>query len=66
MSESEPKTFQTLKEEFSIPNHLLFRYLQLRHAVRMQFTLDIPPVLNIILGADPTKLISNLYDLLRL
>lgn len=35
---SGPKTFQALKEEFSLPNHLLFRYLQLRHAVQAQFT----------------------------
>lgn len=29
MTPSGPKTFQTLKEEFSFPNHLFFRYLQL-------------------------------------
>lgn len=52
-------------------SHLLFRYLQLCHAIRAQFvnlkvTIDPPPVLNIIMGEDPTKLISNLYSILRL
>lgn len=59
LMETGPKNFQTLKEEFSLPNHLLFQYLQLRHAVRAQsadiaIALDTPPVLNVILGADPT------------
>lgn len=29
-------------------------------------TLEIPPVIGILLGTDPTKLISNLYYVLRL
>lgn len=71
LTETGPKNFQSLKEEFSLPNSLLFRYLQLRHAVRKQFlstaiTLDTPSVLNIIFGAESTKLISNLYYMLRL
>lgn len=66
LTEVGPKAFQALKKEFSLPNHLLFRYLQLRYVVRTQaasaaITLDSPPVLIIIFGADPTKLISNLY-----
>lgn len=66
LTEAGPKAFQALKKELSLPNHLLFRYLQLRYVVRTQaasaaITLDSPPVLIIIFGADPTKLISNLY-----
>lgn len=66
LTASGPKTFQSLKEEFSLPSHLLFEYLQLCHAVQTQrtnlaVTLDTPPVLNIILGKEPSKLISNLY-----
>lgn len=38
MTASEPKTFQSLKDVFSLANHLLFRYLQLHHALRTQFT----------------------------
>lgn len=38
LTETGPKNFQSLKEEFSLPNHLLFRYLQLRHAVRVHTT----------------------------
>lgn len=71
LTETGPKTFQTLKEEFSLPNHLLLWYLQLRHTVRAQFanitvTLDTPPVLDILFGPDLTKLISNLYYTIRL
>lgn len=71
LSTSGPKTFQTLKEEFMLPNHLLFIYLQLHHAIRAQLvnlevTIDPPPVLNIIMGEDPSKLISNVYSILRL
>lgn len=71
LTTSGPKTFQALKDEFSLPSHLLFRYLQLRHAVRtpltnLAVTLDTPPVLNIIVGTEHCKLISNLYYTLRL
>lgn len=38
MTTSGPKMFQSLKDEFSIPNHLLFRYLQLCHALQTHFT----------------------------
>lgn len=66
-----PISFQSLKERFSLPNQLLFRYLQLRHAHRAQMAsttigLETPPVLDILLRVDPTKLISNLYYVLRL
>lgn len=33
------KTFQPLKNEFSLPNNILFWYLQLRHAFNSQFDL---------------------------
>lgn len=71
MTTSGPKTFQTLKDKFSLPNHLLFRYLQLRHALQTQFrnlnvSLVTHPVLDIILGTEPSKLISNLYSTIHL
>lgn len=31
------KSFQTLKDNFVLPNHMFFRYLQLRHALNTQF-----------------------------
>lgn len=31
------KSFQALKDSFALPNHMLFRYFQLRHALCMQF-----------------------------
>lgn len=31
------RPFQSLKEEFEIPSYVLFRYLQLRHALQTQF-----------------------------
>lgn len=49
MTDTGPKTFQALKGELALPNYLLFRYLQLRHALQAQFTnhatiLNTPPV----------------------
>lgn len=31
------KTFSSLKEEFDVPNHSYYNYLQIRHALRAQF-----------------------------
>lgn len=71
LTETGPISFQSRKETFSIPNQLLFRYLQLRHAIRVQtastsIVLETPLVLDILFGADSTKLLSNLYYVLRL
>lgn len=71
MTNSRPKTFQSLKEDYSIPHQLMFRYLQLRHALRSQVrdescNLDCPQILYIIMGSESQKLISNLYYSIRL
>lgn len=71
MTTTGPKMFQSLKEDFFIPHHLVFRYLQLRHVLWSQFrnttvTLDQPKTLVIVLGTEPKKLISNLYSIIRL
>lgn len=71
MTNERPKSFQTLKEEYSIPQHMVFIYLQLCHALRAQFrdnatTLEHPQVLDVIMGPEPQKLISNLYYTIRL
>lgn len=65
------KTFQALKEEFDLPNHMFFRYLQVRHALQSQFSASIPilesgTLVDVILGEDPKKLISILYNQLLL
>lgn len=48
---------------------MLVRYLQLRYALRAQFpdlypTYSPVPLLEVILGGDPTKLTSSLYNIL--
>lgn len=60
------KSFQTFKDKFALPNHMLFRYLQLRHALNTQFrnsipTLQVPLLVDIVLGKDPKKRISQIY-----
>lgn len=65
------KPFQTLKEEYKLPNHLTFKYLQLRHAIRsqlpnMEIEMEPPLVLNIVIGEEPSELILNFYSTLRL
>lgn len=42
MTTTGPISFRTLKEEYSLPHHLLFRYLQLCHALRSQFNNSTP------------------------
>lgn len=49
---------------------MFFRYLQIRHALRAQFANGFPnpqtlPIVDVITGADPSKLISTLYNILR-
>lgn len=71
LTDTRLKTFQSLKDEYSIPHHLLFKYLQLRHALRFQLrnvanAITHPQVLEIIMGPEPQKLISNLYYTIRL
>lgn len=65
------KTYENLKLEFSLPDHMYFRYLQLRHAFRAQFPLDDPsiannPLMEAVKYPDPKKLISNFYSMLSL
>lgn len=65
-----PKPFQTLKEEFELPNRMLFRYLQLHHALCGPFpdiisTLQSSPPIDIH-GSELTKLISALYNALHI
>lgn len=60
------KLFQTLKDEFDIPNHMFFCYLQLRHALNTQLggpipALEIPLPVDIVMGKDSKKLISQIY-----
>lgn len=60
-------SFQELKDEFSLLNFMLFRYLQLQHALRTQFPSTPPqfpvsPILDTILGLDRKKLISVFYN----
>lgn len=71
ITESGIKPFSVLKEESSLPQQFIFRYLQLRHAVGKQLTtitVDLQPiqVLSVIFGSESAKLISNLYYALRL
>lgn len=63
------KPFHALKVEFDLPNRMLFRYIQVRHALQSQFCTSIPQLestnlAGVILGVDPKKLISALYNLL--
>lgn len=49
---------------------MTFRYLQLKHALHAQFTDGFPntqtlPLVEVFIGADPSKLISTFYNILR-
>lgn len=62
--------FQTLCEEFDLPPNMQFSYLQLKHALQTQFASGFPdsqmiPVVDVITGSNPEKLISTLYTTLR-
>ena len=70
MSGTGPKSYNRLREEFSLPPQLHFRYLQLRHALRAQMGSDgievsSPQVLDVIFGKDSAKLTSNCYYVIR-
>lgn len=63
-------SFQSLREEFELPPHMLFSYMQLRHALYTQFDDGFPntqmlPMVDVITGTDPAKLISILYSIIR-
>lgn len=67
ISETGPKTYQELKTKFALLNFILFRYLQMLHALHAQFPesfhqLPSLPILDAILGSDPKKLISIFYN----
>lgn len=70
LSDARLKQFQVLKEEYTLPNQMAFKYLQLRHALKtqipnMEVVSDSPPVLDVILGEEPSKLILTLYLQIR-
>lgn len=63
------KSFQALRDSFTLPDHMLLRYYQLRHALCTQFRgslpcLEIPLLMDIVLGEDSRKLISLIYTYL--
>lgn len=63
------KTFDSLREEFTLLNHMFFRFLQLRHVTQSQFPNSIPhptPNVNmaVLKSTDPHKLISAFYSML--
>lgn len=63
------KPFEHMKVEFTHPNHMLFRYLQLRHTLHAQFDGNFPllpslDILAVLKGDVPCKLISTFYDML--
>lgn len=63
------KPFQTLKDNFALPNHMFLRYLQLRYSLNTQFNdsipaLKVPLLVDIVSGMDPKKLISQIYTYL--
>lgn len=67
----ELKTFDRLKSEFTIPNQMFFRYLQIRHTFRTQFpagnpSLDNNPLMEVIKSTDTKKRISHFYNMLSL
>lgn len=60
--------FSELQAEFTFPNTMLFRSIQLWHALRAQFPDATPsytrlPLTELLLGTDPAKLISTLYNI---
>ena len=70
MSGTGHKSYNRLREEFSLPHQLHYRYLQLRHALRAQMGPDSvevssPQVLDVIFGKDSAKLTSNCYYVIR-
>lgn len=65
------KTFERLQTEFALPNQMLFRYIQLRHAFYTQFpqgetNLTNNPLMEALKCPDPKKLISQFYQMLTL
>lgn len=63
------KSFNMLKEEFTLPNYMMFRFLQVKHAVQTQFPISPPqPTPNVIMAivknTDPKKLTSPFYNIL--
>lgn len=60
-------SFQALKDGFDLPNHMFFRYLQLRHALNSQFRDSVPSLDSLylvdpVMGQDPKKRISTFYN----
>ena len=69
LSEGNLKSYQTLKEEFTLHDNMRFRFFQIRHAIQTQFSRTYPqptphPIVAIVKGKDPNKLISAFYAML--
>lgn len=65
------KTFDRLKTEYMLPNQMLFRYMQLRHAFYAQFPsgechMVGNPLMEAVKCPDPKKLISQFYSMLTI
>lgn len=63
------KSFNDLTEEFSLPPHMLYRYLQVKHAMQRQFRALFPQcipnaLMAMVKDTDPRKLISAFYNIL--
>lgn len=61
------KSFQSLKEEFTLPDNMLFRYIQLRHAFVSQFGVAGPEIPDFsipahLMNSDSKGIISLLYN----
>lgn len=65
------KTFEVLKEEFTLQNNMFYQFLQIRHAAQTQFSQSLlqstpNPIIAIIKNTDPKKLISCFYNMLSI
>lgn len=65
----EIKTFDQLKIEFNLPNHMLFHFFQVHHALHTQFMATHPDIssldiLTVILCEEPSQLITLFYNML--
>lgn len=61
-------TFDALKSEKDLPNHMFFRFLQVRHAFRSQFpgplTLEETPIEKVLKNQEGGRTLSVVYNLL--
>lgn len=68
VSQGQLLSFDTLRRERDLPNHMFFRFLQLRHAFHSQFpsrvTLDMSVMESELRSPDAVKTLSTLYNIL--